>query len=66
MDISPLRLLVCGGRAYWGAKTLNSVLSRIQKRCSIAVIIHGAAQGADKLARRRLTKDAGLFAELTK
>lgn len=40
------RVLVCGGRAYTDASTLYRVLDKLRP----ALVIHGAARGADLLA----------------
>ncbi len=45
-----MRVLVCGGRDYDGAKRLNEELYRIHKETPITHIIEGGARGADQLA----------------
>lgn len=45
-----MRLLVCGGRAYRDSTKVDKILSRIQAKRGIAVIIQGGAAGADRLA----------------
>mgnify|MGYP001581890289 CR=1 FL=1 len=45
-----MRVLVCGGRNYNDAMTLDSWLGSIHKSDGIELIIHGAARGADLLA----------------
>lgn len=47
-QITDRRVLVCGGRDYADAARVAEVLSGL----SIAVLIHGAAKGADTLAAR--------------
>lgn len=42
----PTRILVCGGRNYFNQAQVNTILDQH----SPAVIIHGAARGADTLA----------------
>jgi hypothetical protein len=44
------RVLVCGGRHFGDAVALASALYRVQEKRGIAVLIHGAARGADTLA----------------
>lgn len=44
------RLLACGGRDYHDAATVNRTLDRVLAERGIAVLIHGAARGADTLA----------------
>lgn len=44
------RLLVCGGRDYHDAATVSHTLDRVLRERGIAVLIHGAARGADTLA----------------
>lgn len=46
----PMRLLVCGGRDYRDGRTLFAALDAIHRKRGIAVIISGAASGADSLA----------------
>jgi hypothetical protein len=46
----PRRVLVCGGRDYADVDTLCRVLDASHKAHPIAVLIHGAASGADDLA----------------
>lgn len=49
----PLRLLVCGGRDYADAGAVDHLLSTIHASYGpIACIIHGAARGADTLAKK--------------
>jgi hypothetical protein len=47
-----IRVLVCGGRDFANASRLDDVLSALHTdtRGPIAVLIHGAARGADTLA----------------
>lgn len=47
-SVPPLRVLVCGGRDYADAERVAEVLTAICQ--DDAVIIHGAAKGADALA----------------
>ncbi|WAJ27112.1 DUF2493 domain-containing protein [Antarcticirhabdus aurantiaca] len=44
------RVLVCGGRHYNDARTLNATLDAIKDEVGITAIIHGGAGGADHLA----------------
>lgn len=44
------RLLITGGRDYRDAATVNRALDRVLAERGIAVLIHGAARGADTLA----------------
>lgn len=45
------RVLVCGGRDYTCREQLFAVLDRAHAANPVAVLIHGAARGADSLAR---------------
>ena|SRR5215510_7917227 len=45
------RVLVCGGRDYSDAEYLNRILDNAHFREPFAVVIHGDARGADRLAR---------------
>jgi hypothetical protein len=45
-----MRVLVCGGRDYADARTLNEVLDALHRETPITRLIHGAARGADLLA----------------
>jgi hypothetical protein len=47
-----MRVLVCGGRDYGGADTVNVELGRLHREHGIACIIEGGARGADTLARQ--------------
>jgi YspA, cpYpsA-related SLOG family len=44
--VNPIRLLVCGGRDYRDRGRLFGILSALNP----AIVIHGAARGADALA----------------
>jgi len=44
------RILVCGGRDFTDRLTIYTILDYFHKNAPIAVLIHGAAQGADMLA----------------
>lgn len=44
------RILVCGGRDYSDRAAVGRALSAIQRKHGIAIIIQGAARGADMLA----------------
>jgi len=44
------RVLVCGGRNYNDARSLNMVLDAAHSANPIICLIHGAARGADALA----------------
>ena len=46
------KLIVCGGREYSNADTINRALSAAHERTGIAMIITGGAKGADALAAR--------------
>lgn len=50
MGNGPLRILVCGGRDYADHNAVTSVLNVLHAERGIAVLIHGAAPGADDLA----------------
>lgn len=45
-----MRVLVCGGRTFSDATSLERVLDRIHAKRPIARIIQGGARGADSLA----------------
>ncbi len=45
-----MRILVCGGRNYTGAATMNAELDVLHAERGITALIHGAARGADALA----------------
>src|SRR5690348_7393039 len=45
-----MKLLVCGGRTYFDAKTLWRVLDDLHARHGVTAVIHGGAKGADTLA----------------
>ncbi|MBW6397027.1 DUF2493 domain-containing protein [Roseomonas sp. HJA6] len=42
-----LRLLVCGGRTFTDRDAAFAAIDRIHAQCGVAVLIHGAARGAD-------------------
>lgn len=44
------RVLVCGGRTYNDSTTISLTLASVLHHRGIAVLIHGGAEGADKLA----------------
>lgn len=46
-----IRLLVCGGRDYQDLDEAFGAMDRINEKRGVSVIIHGAARGADTLAR---------------
>lgn len=46
-----IRVLVTGGRTYSDANRVYEVLDTIHAELGITVLIHGAANGADALAR---------------
>ena len=48
--IEPIKVLVCGGRRYENRRQINTVLMKIHTERGIALVIHGAASGADTLA----------------
>ena len=45
-----MRLLVCGGRNFSDRLLMRMILDQIDSTSGIEVLIHGAAQGADRLA----------------
>lgn len=45
-----MRVLVCGGRDFSDIETLDRVLGELHAEKPVAVMIHGAAKGADTLA----------------
>lgn len=47
---APLRVLVCGGRDYADGDAVFRALDRVRAGRGIAILIHGAAPGADDLA----------------
>ncbi len=47
-----MRILVCGGRGYADQQFVTEVLDAFHAALGITVLIHGAAPGADTLARR--------------
>lgn len=47
-----MRLLVCGGRDYRNRVELYDTLDRYHAVKPIALVIHGAARGADTLAQQ--------------
>jgi hypothetical protein len=44
-------VLVCGGRGYADAATVGSVLDDLNEVYGIKIVVHGAAPGADTLAK---------------
>lgn len=46
-----MRLLVCGGRDFANVGAVESILAMIRESDGIECLIHGAATGADELAR---------------
>jgi hypothetical protein len=54
-----IRLLVCGGRRYADRKTLYKVLDCFNQAIGIDCLIHGGADGADRLAKE-WTEDANI------
>ncbi len=52
MDERPMRVLVCGGRDFSDRVRLFNALDRIHRKRGVAVIIDGAARGADSLGAR--------------
>lgn len=50
--MTPIRLLVTGGRAFGDLGEVNRRLDQIHRELGIAVVIHGDATGADALAKR--------------
>lgn len=47
-----MKILVCGGRDYRNVTAVDLALSRVHAKKPITQIIHGAARGADSLAKR--------------
>lgn len=52
-----MRLLVCGGRDFNDQRAVFAILDRVRRRLAargepLAVLIHGDAPGADRLANR--------------
>ena len=47
-----MRVLVCGGRKYHGQARVNEVLDALHKERPITLLIHGGANGADKLGAK--------------
>lgn len=45
-----MRLLVCGGRHFTAARTVDGWLDLVHWSCPVQVLIHGAARGVDTLA----------------
>lgn len=45
-----MKVLVCGGREYADARTVNATLDDIQRTAGISRVIEGCAPGADHLA----------------
>ena len=45
-----MRVLVCGGRDYADRDAVFAALDHLAHRRGVAVVIHGAARGADTLA----------------
>lgn len=48
----PMRLLVCGGRDYADGDAVFRALDMARAERGVALVIHGAARGADTLAAR--------------
>lgn len=46
-----MRVLVCGGRTYTDRLAVFNSLDRLDKKTPVTCVIHGAARGADTLAR---------------
>ena len=44
------RIIVCGGRQYADRERVFAVLDMLHVECIIALVIHGGAPGADRLA----------------
>ena len=53
------RVLVCGGRDYHDAKHVWDVLDLVHAKRGVAVLIHGAARGADCIAAAVRTRRSG-------
>lgn len=48
--VAGFKVLVCGGRDYFDRERVFAVLDGLHRNLAIALIIHGAAKGADSLA----------------
>jgi regulator of RNase E activity RraA len=57
-----MRVLVCGGRDYADVAAVRAFMSKLAAKHPAAVVIHGAARGADELAGREAAR-AGLAVE---
>lgn len=49
---SNLRVIACGGRDYDDTRKVYEVLDRLHRLRGIALLIHGDARGADRIAGR--------------
>lgn len=47
-----MKVLVCGGRNFANWAMLSRALDQLHRKTPIALLVHGAAPGADTLARR--------------
>lgn len=48
--MSQIKVIVCGGRDYNDRGSVFAVLDRIHARVGVALVKHGQARGADRLA----------------
>ena len=46
-----MKILLCGGREYADAKKLYETMDKVHAKKAITLLIHGQANGADKLGR---------------
>lgn len=49
--MTPIALIVCGGRAYRDQDAVFDVLERIHAKYPVHLVIEGGSTGADRLAR---------------
>ena len=47
-----MRVLVCGGRDFFNEAVVFSALDRLHEKTPIAILIHGAAPGADSVSEQ--------------
>lgn len=52
-----MKVLVCGGRHFTDAESLNATLDELHAKKGITLLIHGGAEGADFLAYRWACKN---------
>jgi hypothetical protein len=51
LEVSAMKVLVCGGRDFWDEECAYSVLDALNDESPITCVIEGGAYGADRLAR---------------